>query len=105
MSDGFQYFDIIFFALIAVFVILRLRRALGRRTGQERRPTDIFSRSTEPEEHKSGKVIHLPALISQDRTADQGGGEYHADRRPRANLAAHFDEQEYFGGREGEEEE
>lgn len=60
MSDGFQYFDIIFFALIAVFVILRLRSALGRRTGQERRPTDIFSRSTEPEDHKSGKVIHLP---------------------------------------------
>ena len=61
MSDGFQYFDIIFFALIAVFVILRLRSALGRRTGQERqRPSDIFSRSTEPEERKTGKVIHLP---------------------------------------------
>jgi len=61
MSDGFQYFDIIFFALIAVFVILRLRSALGRRTGQERqRPSGIFSRSTEPEEQKTGKVIHLP---------------------------------------------
>ncbi|MEE8173295.1 MAG: Tim44/TimA family putative adaptor protein, partial [Alphaproteobacteria bacterium] len=61
MSDGFQYFDIIFFALIAVFVILRLRSALGRRTGQERqRPSDVFSRSTEPDEQNSGKVIHLP---------------------------------------------
>ena len=61
MSDGFQYFDIIFFALIAVFVILRLRSALGRRTGQERqRPTNIFSRLTEPEEQNTGKVIHLP---------------------------------------------
>ena len=61
MSDGFQYFDIIFFALIAVFVILRLRSALGRRTGQERqRPNNIFSRSTEPDEQNSGKVIHLP---------------------------------------------
>jgi predicted lipid-binding transport protein (Tim44 family) len=61
MSDGFQYFDIIFFALIAVFVILRLRSALGRRTGQERqRQNDIFSRSTEPDEQNSGKVIHLP---------------------------------------------
>ena len=61
MSDGFQYFDIIFFALIAVFVILRLRSALGRRTGQERqRPNDIFSRSTEPDEQNTGKVIHLP---------------------------------------------
>ena len=61
MSDGFQYFDIIFFALIAVFVILRLRSALGRRTGQERqRPSDVFSRSAGPEEQKTGKVIHLP---------------------------------------------
>jgi len=61
MSDGFQYFDIIFFALIAVFVILRLRSALGRRTGQERqRPSNAFSRSTGPEEQKTGKVIHLP---------------------------------------------
>ncbi len=61
MSDGFQYFDIIFFALIAVFVILRLRSALGRRTGQERqRPNDMFSRSTEPDEQNTGKVIHLP---------------------------------------------
>ncbi len=61
MSDGFQYFDIIFFALIAVFVILRLRSALGRRTGQERqRLNNIFSRSTEPEDQNTGKVIHLP---------------------------------------------
>lgn len=61
MFDELQFFDIIFFALIAVFVIWRLRRALGRRTGQERqRPSGIFSRSTEPDEKNSGKVIHLP---------------------------------------------
>ena len=60
MSDGFQYFDIIFFALIAVFVILRLRSALGRRTGQERQRPNIFSRSTEPDDQNTGKVIHLP---------------------------------------------
>jgi len=61
MFDEFQFFDIIFFALIAVFVIFRLRRALGRRTGQKRqRPSDVFSRSTEPDEQNSGKVIHLP---------------------------------------------
>jgi len=61
MSDGFQYFDIIFFALIAVFVILRLRSALGRRTGQERpRSGDILSRSADSDDQGSGKVIHLP---------------------------------------------
>ncbi|MGH7097197.1 MAG: Tim44/TimA family putative adaptor protein [Stellaceae bacterium] len=33
-----QYFDIILFAMIAVFLVLRLRSVLGRRTGVERRP-------------------------------------------------------------------
>jgi hypothetical protein len=35
MSDGFQYFDIIIFAMIAAFLVLRLRSVLGRRTGTE----------------------------------------------------------------------
>lgn len=60
MSDGFQFFDIIFFALIAIFVILRLRAVLGRRTGQERqRPADMFSRHEEQHDD-SGRVVHLP---------------------------------------------
>ncbi len=36
MSDGFQYFDIIIFAMIAAFLVLRLRSVLGRRTGTEK---------------------------------------------------------------------
>jgi predicted lipid-binding transport protein (Tim44 family) len=36
MSD-FQYFDIILFAMIAGFLVFRLRSVLGRRTGNERR--------------------------------------------------------------------
>tara|TARA_B100001142_G_C14287593_1_gene637620 strand:+ start:150 stop:887 length:738 start_codon:yes stop_codon:yes gene_type:complete len=35
MSDGFQFIDIIFFAMIAAFLVLRLRGALGRRDGHE----------------------------------------------------------------------
>ncbi len=37
MSDGFAYLDILFFAMVAAFIALRLRGVLGRRTGQERR--------------------------------------------------------------------
>ena len=36
MND-FQYFDIILFAMVAGFLVLRLRSVLGRRTGNERR--------------------------------------------------------------------
>jgi predicted lipid-binding transport protein (Tim44 family) len=37
MGDGFQYLDIVLFAVIAGFLILRLRSVLGRRTGNEQR--------------------------------------------------------------------
>ena len=40
MGDGFQFLDIIFFAMVAGFILLRLRSALGRRTGHERPPNN-----------------------------------------------------------------
>ena len=33
MDGGFAFFDIVFFAMVAAFLILRLRSVLGRRTG------------------------------------------------------------------------
>ena len=75
MSDGFQFYDIIFFALIAIFIILRLRGVLGRRTGQQRqRHADRFARTEQsPEESQGqgpaqgqGEIVHLP-----DRTRPQ----------------------------------
>jgi len=38
MNDGFHYLDIIFFAMVAAFLVLRLRSVLGRRTGEEPPP-------------------------------------------------------------------
>ena len=35
MGNGFQFIDIILFAMIAAFLILRLRSVLGRRDGHE----------------------------------------------------------------------
>ncbi|ABC24402.1 Tim44/TimA family putative adaptor protein [Rhodospirillum rubrum] len=43
MNEGFQYIDIIFFAMIAAFLVLRLRSVLGRRTGEEQRRPDPFA--------------------------------------------------------------
>jgi predicted lipid-binding transport protein (Tim44 family) len=37
MGGGFQFLDIILFAVVAVFLVLRLRSVLGRRTGTEQR--------------------------------------------------------------------
>ena len=47
MGEFQQYFDIILFAMVAVFLVLRLRSVLGRRTGNERR-RDLFVRRPRP---------------------------------------------------------
>jgi predicted lipid-binding transport protein (Tim44 family) len=53
MGD-FQYFDIILFAMIAGFLVLRLRSVLGRRTGNERR-RDLFPPRPAPISDKLGR--------------------------------------------------
>ena len=65
MGEGFQFLEIIFFAMVAVFIILRLRSVLGRRTGNEPPPakTVIHSRSANDDENN---VVALP-----DRGSDE----------------------------------
>jgi predicted lipid-binding transport protein (Tim44 family) len=59
MSNGFQFIDIIFFAMIAVFLVLRLRGALGRRDNEENGFEDPFRRDAS-EDEQDGNVIQLP---------------------------------------------
>jgi predicted lipid-binding transport protein (Tim44 family) len=65
--DGFgQYFDIILFAMIAGFLVLRLRSVLGRRTGLERR-RDPFARRAPDKVMRAperGKPAITPALAA-----------------------------------------
>ena len=53
MGDLPHYFDIILFAMVAAFLVLRLRSVLGRRTGNERR-RDLFVRGSAPATDKAG---------------------------------------------------
>ncbi len=70
MGDGFPI-DIILFAMVAAFIVLRLRSVLGRRTGQERQRPDPFSTKPQPRakdkqgekqgpEKGADKVVQLP---------------------------------------------
>lgn len=59
MGEGFQFIDIILFAMVAAFIILRLRSVLGRRHDQgEPRPQDPFS--VEPPKTRDDNVVQLP---------------------------------------------
>ncbi len=59
MGEGFQFIDIILFAMIAAFLILRLRSVLGRRQDNGGPPSDPFSRGSRqgPQEDN---VVQLP---------------------------------------------
>jgi len=61
-NEGFQFLDIIFIAMVATFVLLRLRSVLGRSTGHERRRPDPLARnSTETTNDKIVQLADKPA--------------------------------------------
>jgi predicted lipid-binding transport protein (Tim44 family) len=73
MGDFPHYFDIILFAMVAGFLILRLRSVLGRRTGQERRRNNPFLRQPEP---TGDKVVPLgPRVAVPPPTATEPPGD------------------------------
>jgi predicted lipid-binding transport protein (Tim44 family) len=63
MGEFQQYFDIILFAMVAGFLVLRLRSVLGRRTGNERR-RDLFLRRAAP-----GASDKVATLVEPDKRA------------------------------------
>lgn len=76
MNDGFQFIDIIFFALVAGFLVLRLRSVLGRRTGTERqdRP-DYFGTPRRNDndgaaDNDAGNVVPMPARRGENPALD-----------------------------------
>src|SRR5512143_3563783 len=58
MGDGFQFLDIVLFALVAGFLVLRLRSVLGRRDGHHPRTPDPFT--PRPKTQADETVVRLP---------------------------------------------
>lgn len=101
MGD-FQFIDIVFFAMVALFLVLRLRSVLGKRTGNERpanerrQPDPLSPTPTLPGRKDSDNVISLP---------DRGGARDTAAGSPlEAGLAEvraadrNFNDREFVGG-------
>jgi len=75
MGDGFQFIDIIFFAMIAAFLVLRLRGVLGRRDGHE---GDFRSRlKDEKDKNPDNNVVKLS---EHDDDMDDGMDDDGQDR-------------------------
>src|SRR5262245_36974267 len=60
MEGNFPFLEIVLFAMVAGFLILRLRSVLGRRTGNERRRPDPIAARTAAEEAREREVSALP---------------------------------------------
>jgi len=70
MGQGFQFLDLIFLGMIAVFILLRLRNVLGTRTGHEKPPEDLRAGHTGSlSGQKEGTVIALPRRGGPSGTA------------------------------------
>jgi predicted lipid-binding transport protein (Tim44 family) len=79
MNNGIQFFDLILFVMIAVFLILRLRSVLGRRDGHRGDFSDIFkqaSKREKPEDSEDNNNENVIALENaKTKTDEQTEGE------------------------------
>lgn len=82
MGGDYQFLDIILFALVAAFLILRLRSVLGRRDGHQPQTHDPF-KPPASREAPDDKVVRLPDR--KDRPADA------VDDAPEPVIDAAFD--------------
>ena len=82
MSGGFGIFDIILFAMLAAFLVYRLRSVLGKRTGHQHRRPDPFASPDSASESGTDNVIALP-----DRATDVEEPEIEPDSPLSAGLA------------------
>lgn len=65
MDGGFAFFDIVFFAMVAAFLILRLRSVLGRRTGNENPERWTTRQPPAPTRGDADNVARLPDRSNQ----------------------------------------
>ncbi|MGO8917073.1 MAG: Tim44/TimA family putative adaptor protein [Stellaceae bacterium] len=97
MGDGYQFLDIVVFAVIAGLLVLRLRSVLGRRTGNERR-RDPFApppAAAAPPE----TVVPLPPPRDRAPPAPAGAVLPLADGIARLKAAdKSFDETQFLAG-------
>ncbi len=71
MNSSFEYLDIILLAIIAGFIILRLRGILGRRTGHEKKDFGNLFGKKVTQSSSEKKVVNLSSSKLDDATKEQ----------------------------------
>ena len=71
MNSSFEYLDIIILAMIAGFIILRLRGILGRRTGHEKKVLGGLFGKKATQRNTKKKVVNLSSSKLDDAAKEQ----------------------------------
>jgi predicted lipid-binding transport protein (Tim44 family) len=81
MSETFDP-TIIIFAVLAVFVVWKLRSVLGTRTGRENPPSNPFEgkKTDGPVPARTGNVVRLPGAAADEPVGAPGAGSRAPDR-------------------------
>ena len=90
MNDGFAFFDIIIFAMLAIYLVFQLRRVLGRKTGMEKPPTNEFT------EEKEATSQHNNIIPLHDESQEQTVPESGISKL--RQLDTNFNEKEFISG-------
>ena len=90
MSDGFAFFDIIIFAMLAIYLVFQLRRVLGRKTGTEKPTANQFSEEKDrtPQDET---IISLNGRGQEEIASTSGITQLR-------QLDASFNEKEFISG-------
>lgn len=105
MGNGFQFLDIILLAMVAGFLVFRLRSVLGRRTGHEPAPrpedrfrTDAAETAAQEAGERAGNdnIVALPDRVIADDA--MFSDEVRAGLQDIARADPHFDPTEFLAG-------
>jgi predicted lipid-binding transport protein (Tim44 family) len=90
MSDGFAFFDIIIFAMLAIYLVFQLRRVLGRKTGIEKPAVNEFS-DEKKQPSQDENVIAINSKVEEQTDSTSGITKLR-------QLDASFNEKEFISG-------
>jgi predicted lipid-binding transport protein (Tim44 family) len=100
MGDGFQFWDLIFFGVVAVFLVMRLRSVLGRRTGSERH-RDPFAGAPAKDQPAAARAPNAPVpdIAAKPVMGTSASGASVAGGLTRIRSAdPSFDENQFLAG-------
>jgi predicted lipid-binding transport protein (Tim44 family) len=91
MDNDIQFFDIILFAMIAVFLVLRLRNVLGRRDGHQGDFPNVFKQALKKESLEDKQENDIDNVISLKPETEDINDQLKVESSPQKRLQIQID--------------